>query len=85
MAVRKPNVRKSTGDLMLGTQCLFANGKSKAMKLDTSDDPLTANPTINMQCKLLIAWFSVFSGDMTQDAISASGFWATVCIHEHPS
>jgi hypothetical protein len=52
------------------------------MNLETSDDPLTANPTVNMQCKLLVAWFSVFSGDMTQDAISASGFWATVRINE---
>lgn len=52
----------------------------KEMELDTSGNHLTPNATVNMQSKLLVAWFCIFSGDMTQQAISASGLWATVCV-----
>jgi hypothetical protein len=55
------------------------------MALDTDADPLTASATAHMQCKLLVAWFSIFDGDMTQHAISASGFWATVRMHKYRS
>jgi hypothetical protein len=65
--------------------CLFTNARYKAMALDTHADPLTASATAHMQCKLLVAWFSIFNGDMTQHAISASGFWATVRMHRFGS
>lgn len=57
-------------------------GVAKEMGLDTSGDFLTSNATVNMQCRLLVTWFCIFSGDMTQHAISASGFWATVCMQK---
>ena len=58
--------------------CQVADKTRKEMRLDTNGDPLTTSAILNMQCKLLVTWFCVFSGDMTQHAISASGFWATV-------
>jgi hypothetical protein len=70
----------STSSRALGNE--FANRTHQEMDLDTNGDPLTASATANMQCKLLVTWFSVFSGDMTQQAISVSGLWATVCTYK---
>ncbi|KAH0280824.1 hypothetical protein KCU91_g728, partial [Aureobasidium melanogenum] len=65
--------RKTAHDLW---QCA-RNICEKELDADTNADPLTASATANMQCKLLVAWFSIFSGGMTQQGISASGFWST--------
>lgn len=45
---------------------------------DANIDPLTASATSAMQCKLLVTWFAVFNGDLTQQGISELGFWAAV-------
>ncbi|KAH0169772.1 hypothetical protein KCU67_g2922, partial [Aureobasidium melanogenum] len=65
--------RKTAHDLW---QCA-QNICEKELDKDINADFLTASATANMQCKLLVAWFSIFSGGMTQQGISASGFWST--------
>ncbi|KAK6004309.1 hypothetical protein QM012_008171 [Aureobasidium pullulans] len=65
--------RKTAHDLW---QCA-KNICETELDADLNGDPLTASATSALQCRLLVSWFAIFSGDMTEQGISASGFWST--------